>query len=172
VRGWVLLCLAAMTLLVPSPSACVGCNEGKWGYASGAFDRYTLDSLTSTPGGVTYDPSGQAVDPLLMDEYVDQVEVCLGRPVDRSSFVVKVAADWHLGCSGNELLPVPAPAIGCEEKGVTPTATCPCEWRAGIECPSTLVVTPNLLLLKDVLIRWTTGTDDPWTAEYATCASP
>lgn len=171
-----ILALAGLVLR----AACIGCtacDEGYWGYPGGSFDHYTLGALSRTPGGVSYDPSGQTVDPLLMDTYVDEVESCLKRPVDRSSFVIKVAGDWHLGCAANpwgqqQLLPVVAPDIGCEAKDLTPTTACPCEWRAGIECPNILVVTPNLLLLKDVLIRWTTGTDDPWIPQYSACASP
>lgn len=171
-RAWPLLFLC-VPLLIPAP-ACVGCNEGRWGYASGIFDRYTLGSLSVTPGGVHYDPSGQTVDPSLLDAETNEVEACLGRSLDRASFVVKVASDWHLGCygDGQQLLPVLAPMSACTSKGLVPTSECPCYYRAGIQCPNILVVTDNLLLYKDVLIRWTLGISDPWTPEYATCATP
>jgi hypothetical protein len=172
-------------------AGCSVCSETQWGYEDGTFDAYSIGALERTPGGVMYDASGTGVSAATVDQITDKVETCL-RPlagtsppgafcegrivpasIDRSSFRLKIAADSVIGCSGQEVLPVVAPSSGCEAKGETPTAACPCRWRAGIRCPNILIVTPNFVEYRDVLIRFVTGCADPWAnPELSVCASP
>lgn len=188
-RAAVLLTAVLCFLVNDSPSS-VGCtfnscSELKWGYAPGAFDSYEVNSVSVTPSGIAYDDSGLPIDPALIDRLTDEVEQCLsslqmldcGRvvlPIDRKSFVVKVASDWVISCDKTQqLLPVLSGDAGCLAKGEQPSDQCPCRWRAGISCPNVLVVTPSFFLYKDVLIRFTTGCRNPWASEaLSLCASP
>jgi hypothetical protein len=112
-----------------------------------------------------------------------EVETCLlsngyiSQKIDRQSFNVLIASDWFLSCDEpgwgvNQLLPVSAPEEGCEAKGMTPDPACPCDWRAGIECPNHIITTPSFYLYKDALIRFITSIEDPWVGNLATCATP
>lgn len=81
---------------------------------------------------------------------------------------------WHLNCSGTEqLLTLAAGSAGCVAKGLTPTNSCPCRWRANMLDSHTIVATPSLYLFPDWLIRYSTGCQNPWgNAEFAECATP
>ena len=170
---WLLLCGLVL-------AACAPPREAKWGYANGAFDRYTVTSIQKTPKGIAFDPSGLPINPLLIDRLVDEVEACLGMSVDRSVFTVKVAADWVPSCGGpswpapQELLPVETQdPSGCLAKGLTPTPQCPCRWRAGVKFPNIIVTTPAFYLFKDALLRWLTGVINVWgNLAFAECAAP
>jgi hypothetical protein len=179
VREWLpILFLAGFFGVAALTSGCAPCPEEVYGYQCGAFDGYHVTPSLEhvTPGGISY--QGE-LNPSTLDEYTDAVEACLGKSVDHSSFVVLVAPDWYQEpavCTlpqwgPQQLLPVPAPEGGCLAKGYTPSDSCPCRWRAGVT-GNTLVVTPNLLIYKDVLLRWTLQTDDPWTTELAPCSTP
>ena len=184
--------------LLTSTTDCAICYGGQWGYDYANFDHYTVDPTNTTPSGIAYDPSGLSVDGALIDRLVDEVETCLqgvavngelppdvvsqsecaGKtiafPINRKSFVVKIASDWIYSCDQSEqLLPVAAPNSGCVAKGETPTAQCPCEWRAGIKCPNAIITTPSLYLFKDPLIRFITSCKNPWAnSQMAVCATP
>ena len=162
--------------------------------------HYDVVPNATTPKGIKVDTSGidlDLTDTLAqIDTQVDAVEVCLGStfsrpavigtyvsaqaqcdnttfplPLIRTDIIVKLAANYVSSCDGTqELLPVPAPDALCEAKGVVPTQSCPCRWRVGIELNKYIVVTPDLFLLKDSLIRLTTGCDNPWSPPLAPCA--
>ena len=158
---------------------------------------YSVLPDAKTEEGIRVDTSGIYVDLKDLDMQTGDVEDCLkaqfgsGRlppelvqqascdsdqvslPIVRSWLTVKVAKDFLFSCDGSqEVLPVQAPDVLCVAKGETPTAMCPCYWRAGIEQNRYIVVTPNLYLFKDPLIRMVTGCDNPWVGALATCAQP
>jgi hypothetical protein len=202
VKAVALLAFAFVALSARAPQAsvgCRGCDEVTWGYPeSGLFNRYSVGATRTTPDGIRYDDSGLNVAPQLIDRLTNEVERCLFlkfperlsdtvklqagcdgdltfKPLNRASFVVKVASDWHLTCDGQQqVLPIEAPAISCEYyKGEHPTLECPCSYRAGIKCPNILVVTPSLYIYKDVLIRFLYDCVDPWAnKDLAACATP
>ena len=177
---------------------CRGCDEVAWGYPEhGLFNRYAIRETRTTPDGIRFDDGGQGISSELIDRLTNEVERCLFdrfperlsdeakaqascygdttfRSIDRGSFVVKVASDYKLTCDGEQqVLPVVAPSAGCLAKGQHTTPECPCSYRAGIECPNILVVTPSLYIYKDVLIRFLYGCSDPWAnADLAACATP
>jgi hypothetical protein len=181
-----------------SPSQCL---ETRYGYTSvGMFDAYEFDESRkfTTSKGVMVDPAGLKISAALVDRLVDEVESCLkdnfpngelpqdvtdkigsksasfNLPIDRSEFKVRVAADWLLSCDGKQqVLPILADPKGCVAKGFTPTAECPCRWRAGINCPNTIVTTPNFFLFKDALLRFILDSSNPWGhPTIARCATP
>lgn len=160
------------------PTSCVHeiCTEYKWGYSSGEFDHYQPHTDHVTPAGTKFDPVGQNISPLLVDRLTSEVEACLHRSIDRTSFEVMIPNDWVLSCDGSQqLLPTPVKAgiSGCLSKEQAPTEQCPCRWRAGIRCPNTIICTPNFYLYKDALIRFATGNPNPWSnPELAKCATP
>lgn len=177
---------------------CAVCDEIQWGYGYGAFDRYNVNASFTTPAGTPYDPSGLNISPQLIDRLVNEVSTCLDGvapngqlppdivsasvchsttftwPLERKWFEVKIASDWVYSCDHTQqLLPVLAGNAGCIAKGETPTDTCPCRWRAGIECPNHIITTPSFYLFKDALTRFLTGCENPWAnPELAKCASP
>lgn len=173
------------------------CSSQKWGYAGHEFDVYDVRYTLKTSKGIMYDSSGVLFEHEIIDRLTNEVEACLESrfggtltkdvldasgcpeqqfklPIDRSSFVVKVAQDWQLSCDQTEqVLPITAGAAGCVAKGLIPTEFCPCRWRAGIKCPNVLIVTPSFFLYKDVLIRYITGCINPWASPtLAECAAP
>lgn len=155
----------------------VGCEpapcEQQWGYwfRDDQYPAYSFEPTAATASGIMVDAGGQNVDLEKLDRYVAEVEACLGVPIDRSSFRVKVAGDWVLSCEGEEVLPMALPDRYC--KGKAATDECPCRYRAVVQCPNLIVATPNLRLLKDALIRFLTGTQNPWETEaLAACANP
>ena len=88
--------------------------------------------------------------------------------------ITREGLGWHLGCAGTgQLLTLPAGDAGCTAKGLTPTNTCPCLWRANMLDATTIVATPSLYLFPDWVIRYTTGCQNPWgNPEFAACARP
>jgi hypothetical protein len=167
-----------------------------WNYAD-QF-RYDVEPTLSTPSGIAVDPSGQRVEPEEIDRLFKEVETCLeeqfGSPPalppdvirDGECFsdtfplpyprerclTIKIPNDWVPNCDGTQqVLPWKAPDEGCLAKGLTPTEKCPCRWRSGIQDLRTAVTTPNLLNLKDPLIRIITGCNRPWSSPaLAKCA--
>lgn len=194
----ILAFLLFTVFLVPHESACGpddSCSSQKWGYAGHEFDVYDVTHTSKTPKGISFDSSGMHISGELIDRLTDEVETCLNgfagtlpedvsrasgcptttlNPIDRSRFVVKVASNWQLNCDRTEqVLPVLAGGAGCVAKGLVPTQSCPCRWRAGIKCPNVLIVTPSFFLYKDVLIRYITGCINPWASPaLAECATP
>lgn len=176
------------------------CSEIGWGYSLQEFDHYDVNADHTTAGGTTYDPSGQSISPELIDRLTNEVESCLATtfngsplsdtivktsgckdnsfqlPIDKHSFVVKIPNDWIPNCDKTEqVLPTPVlvGGAGCVAKGKDPTEQCPCRWRAGIKCPNVLITTPNFYIYKDILIRFVTECQNPWSSpELAKCATP
>lgn len=157
--------------------------------------HYSVAPDFTTAEGIRVDTSGVDVDLAGIDRQTDAVEACLGQafgrppllpadlvaiahcdgttfplPLLREDLVVKIASNWVLSCDGSEqLLPPPAP---CDPNKPPPPPGCVCHWRAGIQDNRTIVVTPNLYLYKDPLIRLTTGCNNPWVGQLAACAAP
>lgn len=148
------------------------CAPISWGYLTTNDVSYQVSALQRTPSGIRYDASGQDFSGALLDRLTAEVEGCLGKPIDRSSFVVKVPADWSLSCDkSQQVLPSGAPGEGCDAKGLK--NACPCRWRALIQCPNVIVTTPSLYLYKDALTRWAAHVNEPYSRpELAKCARP
>lgn len=162
----------AIGLLLSQVLGCVPAPcEQKYGYFLEESPHYELSDIRVTPGGVRYDDSGQNLSPEFIDRATDDVENCLERSVDRSSFFLKVPSDWTYSCDGtDQVLPFQTYDKTC--KGKTATEACPCHFRALVQCPNIVIATPNLLLYKDALIRFITSSTNPWESEFATCATP
>lgn len=168
------IALIALALSLP---ACVPqtCNPVRWGYMVGHGLTYPIAAVPiASPEGIRMDLSGQAIDPALIDRLTDEVSTCLGVSIDRSTFIVKVPSDWVKSCDGSQqVLTAIAPESGCAAKGLPTDSPCPCRWRAVIQCPNVIVATPSLYLYKDALVRWVTGSQNPWAdPALAKCASP
>jgi hypothetical protein len=152
--------------------ACNECHGEHWGYPiSGGTKQYEVHVSESSPAGIPIDGD---VDPVLLDKLTTYVEECLNQPIDRRSFVVKIPTNWHKSCDGSQqVLDSEAPQSGCAAKGLEPNPECPCRWRALIQCPNVIVSTPNLYIYQDALIRFVTGSTNPWADErLAKCAQP
>jgi hypothetical protein len=160
---------------------------------------FKITPTAHTPKGVRVDTSGQIVDLKSIDAQIDHIDTCLTAafgsppiiskairdaaqcdassfpmPIRREDLVVKIADNWMWSCDNTQQL-IPSPPgfnASCEEKGLTPTPKCPCSWRAGIQANYAIVVTPNLHMLKDPIIRMITGCNRIWIAPIATCAMP
>lgn len=150
------------------------CYPMRWGFAAAHNLQYPTAPTETTPLGTPVDDSGQNVSGALIDRLTSEVAACLKVSVDPKSFTVKVPADWGLSCDGSQqVLTAIAPGTGCEAKGMHPDQQCPCRWRVLIQCPNVIVATPSLYLFKDALVRWVTGSRNPWAdPELAKCASP
>lgn len=155
-----------------------GCQPGKlctpasYGYVTTNDVSYAVATDHVSPSGIHYDPSGQKIAGELLDRLTDEVAACLGRPIDRASFRVKIPSEWTLSCDAQQqLLPSGAPGEGCDAKGLQ--GACPCRWRAIVQCPDVIVTTPSLYLYKDALVRLVVPSADPWSSPaLAKCASP
>jgi len=172
-------CLALISAI--SLQACAPCSRGDWGYTiAGGTKEYAVQETRVTPRGVHVDDALNQTPDESIDLLTDHVEQCLPQTIDRSSFVLKIPDNWHWACENSDvvrgkqqLLDSEAPEYGCTAKGIEPQADCPCRWRALIQCPNVIVATPNLYLYQDALIRWVTGSVNPWADEHlAQCASP
>lgn len=156
-------------------AACVPsnqCLQTRWGYMVGHGLQYPTAPTETTPAGTPLDASGQAISGALVDRLTSEVAECLKVSIDPRSFVVKVPADWTASCDGSQqVLSAIAPESGCDAKGLT--GSCPCRWRALVQCPNVIVATPSLYLYKDALVRFVTGSVNPWAdPELAKCAAP
>ena len=199
--SFILLIMISILPLEISLSSCniSFCSELNWGYSDAEFDHYDIIANNITLSGTTFDPTGQNISPQLIDRLTSEVETCLDTAfngtlpddvvhnslcsnnhfpihINRAGFEVKIPNDWVINCDGTQqLLPTPVKSgpNGCLAKGETPSAQCPCRWRAGIKCPNILITTPSFYLYKDVLVRYTTGCQNPWASpQLAACASP
>lgn len=179
----------------------VGCQPPTcpvWGYSYAKQSDYRIAFDASTPAGFLVDTSGQQVDLERIDFLVQSVKDCLAaefpegrisqkdrtsgqciydsifwdRPAECVSF--KVVSDWVWSCDGKwQLLgeSASAPQHLCNQKGFSPDANCPCRWRAGLQ-DGVIVVTPDLRMLADPLIRLLTGCNVPWAVMgLAKCAN-
>jgi hypothetical protein len=158
--------------------------------------NYSVTLTSTTPDGVKVDTSKNNIDLDLIDCVINEVESCLQRkfptgkisdsvakesrclstielPFDRECITIKIPDDWHVGCSGEQLLSIPAPLEGCTIKNENYPIECGCYWRGAVQDNRTIVVTPNLKLLPDWLIRTSTGCLNPWgSTELSECAQP
>jgi hypothetical protein len=163
--------LAASSLCDCSPEERCGIALG---YAGPNWFEYSVAPNEVSPGGIRIDTTGQDISAVLVDQLTDQVETCLRQSIDRGALVVKVPNDWTVDTmTGQQLLSLQAYPTGCVSKGETPSAADPCRWRAVVQCPSTIVTTPSFYLYKDALVRWVTGSQDPWSdPALAPCVQP
>jgi hypothetical protein len=164
--------ILALNACAPAPC------EQQWGYyLRGESPSYAFQATNRTRSGIEVDASSNAHPRALADRVelaTGQLEACLEKPIDRTSFRVKVPDDWGPSCDGSdEVLPFAATTGTC--KGKTATEACPCRYRAVVQCSAPtciVVVTPNLLLFKDALARLLTGSIDPWSdSSLAPCLS-
>jgi hypothetical protein len=132
--------------------------EQKYGYYLDRSPNYDVNPVV-TPGGVRYDGE---VDVEQLDFLTNQLESCLERSIDRSSFVVKIPNDWTYSCDGTEEVLPFVSVFDKTCKGQTATETCPCRYRAVLQEPNVVVVTPNLKLYRDALTRLLLNTTNPW----------
>ena len=149
---------------------------------------YKVRPTEKTAQGIAVDLTGQDVSLEQIDRLTNEVEKCLENafgnpphlpddvrqkadclvetfalPLKRKCLTVKIPDDWTFSCDGRyQVLPQEAPAERCREKGIEPTPECPCRWRAGTQNDSVIVVTPNLFLYKDPLVRLVTTCNYPW----------
>lgn len=160
---------------------------------------YVITPTMATPKGIHVDVSGLTISSERIDTIVDEVETrlvsafpggqipqdvqqmagCTGSsfplPIHRQCLTVKVVSDWVLDCEGNyELLPVVAPVAGCLAKDEMPTEACPCRWRVLVQDDQSIVVTPDLYMLPDALVRIVTGCSYVWVpiTPLTACAEP
>ena len=160
---------------------------------------YDTNFTQTTASGVRVDSSGQYVNLDTLDYVVTTVETCLSerfpnglssalakkagcyspwqgsiRPLDRDCVGIKIPEHWRISCdSKQQLLDRNAPQEGCIAKGLNRDFNeCPCSWRAGIQEDSTIVVTPDLYMLPDPLVRWMTGCLNVWIEEISPCVRP
>jgi hypothetical protein len=159
-----------LTLIV----GCTPVTTERWGYniQTPPYDITTMPQVT--PLGVRFDSSGQVISGELIDRLVSEVEQCVGKSIDRDSFIVKIPNNWILNCDGSqqELSQSRASEAGCLAKGLKYDPKCPCMWRARIQWPNVIVTTPSMYLMKDALTRFVTGSSNPWQGALAKCASP
>jgi len=157
--------------------------------------EYPVIPDTYTAKMVQVDTSGLEVNLADIDRRVDEVEQCLTKrfpdgqlsnriivdahcrapsflpAVNRSELTIKIAPDWRNGCSGQQVFPCGVDPKYCIAKDITPTAECPCACRSAIQDDTTIVVTPNLYLLKGDLLRIITGCNFPWVPGLQECFS-
>lgn len=147
-------------------------------YATLSHYRTRGKKYDYTPSGVKVYLNGQPTSLQEIDDKVVDLEQCLNITIKRSCFAVYIAEDWFTStCSGEQLLPVPAPIEQCAAKGLdvdekceglrTPTDECPCicNYRVSLQYNYLIVVPPNTKLLKAELARLVTGVNNPWTNE-------
>ncbi len=153
---------------------------------------YPIHASTRTPEGIAVDGDLDLVE---LDRKTDAVEACLrGKypdghlppelveaahclsdrvdlDVHRDCLTVKVAPDWHVGCQGEQQFPCSVDPALCEAKGFTPTPECPCECRSAIQDNDAIVVTPDLRLFDNDLIRLQTSCNFIWVPGLQECFS-
>jgi hypothetical protein len=90
--------------------------------------------------------------------------------VHRDCLTVKLAPDWRWSCDGKEqVFPCSVDPALCEAKGIHPTAECPCSCRSAIQDDGVIVVTPNLHLYDNDLIRLQTSCNFIWIPGLQEC---
>lgn len=142
------------------------CAPAPFGQAYGYYlDRdpsYSVNPVAS-PGGVRYDSEvGDLLDVSQLDFLTDQLEACLERSIDRTSFIVKIPNDWSYSCDGTEEVLPFISIVDKSCKGKDATEECPCRYRAVLQEPNVVVVTPNLKLYRDALSRLLLDTSNTW----------
>jgi hypothetical protein len=125
---------------------------------------FEIDRLTNEVESCLAEEFGNP--PVIPDDVINQ-SYCLYNtfdiPFPRECITVKVVDDWVWSCDGTQqLIPQEAPQELCDAKGLSYDPNCPCRWRAGIQDNHIIVVTPDLFLYKDPLIRLMTSCNNPW----------
>lgn len=159
----ILLCLVLLTTCVTPP-----CYHNN--YLNITDYQVHVDSIT--PHGIKVDSSGEEVDLREIDRQVDALEECLETSIQRTCLRIKVAPDWYISeCSGQQLFPCDINDQVCLDKGLTEEdlEICPCNCRATIQDENTIIVTPDLRLLRGELARMITGINNPWIPEISPC---
>lgn len=173
----------------------LGCREPEWRY-DGHFANVTAYSIAPTqmtPQGLNVDASGSWVDLAAIDAKVDAVEQCLqglypdgvlpatmvatghclqnhfSPRVHREALVIKVAPNWHVGCSGEQQFSCAVDPQLCVDKGLVPTVQCPCQCRSAIQDQDIIVTTPDLRMLDHDLIRIVTSCNYIWVDPLQGC---
>lgn len=142
-----------------------GCPYGYGGRLFASVTAYKIRESTSWPRtakGVRVANSTPA-QRAEVDKRIDELEACLGKPIKRDWLSIYIATDSTVSpCTGQQLLPYPAPDRLCIAKGVTPTAECPCRWRSAIQDGYYVIVTPDLRMLKQEVARLVLSINNPW----------
>ena len=139
---------------------------------------YSVRPNVETPGGIPVDHSG-VTEPVDLDEIdimvlgvADCVEGLGFDDVDLGCLEIKVAPDWYLAHDGStQIFPCDIDQSVCDakvESGVLPDLPLKCACRAMIQGES-IIVPPNLGLLRSELVRLFTGINYVWIPEFAEC---
>jgi hypothetical protein len=149
--------------------------------------KYSFNLDKKSPKGINIDSGGQYIDLDLLDQMTSVVQSCLiesfGKDgtipitiqkqaqcmevsfepkIIRKCLFVKIPTDWFWSKvdPNMQLLNDKAPDSGCIKKGQD--AVNSCWWRAGISDYNIIVVTPNLYMYADPLVKLITTCIDPW----------
>jgi len=165
----------------------LGCeDEPKSGCFPGDRENitnYAVKPSDETPGGIHVDLRGlkkkdkKAVDLDKIDDIVLDTAVCieeLGTSVDLSCLKIKVVANWYPAYGGDyQLFFCEVPPMVCsdtiDEDGDIPKIELPCSCRGVIQDNDTVVIPPDLGLLRSELVKLFTGLEDPWVERLRPC---
>jgi len=137
-----------------------------------------VNPSTETGFGIPVDLHGvrENVDLDKIDTVVLEVKGCverMGFDVDLSCLQIGVVGDWFWSHDGRwQLFECDMPRSVCDAKveaGVLPDLDFPCSCRSAIQDNDTVVIPPNLGLLRSELVRLFTGINNVWIAELADC---
>jgi len=169
-----------LTLSILSQLICA-CGSDCWTTTWTVTDEYAINesNITKTQLGVRIDSEIDGIDLDEIDLRIVDVLYCL-KDLNREAkslrtcvdcITVKIPKNITWSCDGKQqLLPTEAPQESCNAKGFAADPNCPCKWRALIQTPAVIVVTPNLALFKDAFLRYITGEYNPWpTSELVEC---
>ncbi len=162
-----------------------------------SLSTYAFKETHRTSKGVRVDDSlGYGIDLELLDLRVDNMRGCIQEEMlklavitaeqrtswgcagigfdesyklSRGCFAIKVVAPIKSACSDWELLPIPAPDVLCQAKGLEVSADCPCRWRTVIQ-DDFLIITPPALYLWEIAKIWT-QCSNTWASPFAKCLS-
>lgn len=150
--------------------------------------KYEFNYDIITAQGIKVDTGGQDVDFDLLDKMTNEVQKCLLKTFGRNGKIptriqkeaycseiefdpkikkeclnIKIPTNWIWSNTqyNMQLLNDNAPFEGCARKGQKKEDG-PCKWRAGISDSNIIVVTPNLYLYKDPLVKLITSCMGPW----------
>lgn len=145
---------------------------------------YSINVTDTTPNGIDVDTTGQDIDLERIDRIFNYVYDCIRNSfpdmiitgdvleqgycqnseiikenVCKRCMIIKIPDNWIMSKDGKEqMLQDEAPAQGCIDKGLCEDYNdCPCHWRALVNQDNKIVVTPNLRLLNDALLRYITS---------------
>lgn len=135
------------------------------------YTDYPFKVTGHSPAGIPVDDPRGDLDLTALDAKVSSVLGCLGAGPLPREFGVKVAPDWSVSaCSGQQVFPCAIGPEGCQAKGLTPTADCPCRCRAVVQDNAIIVTVPAMTVLPGRLVSLLTGAENPWLSEFAECA--